>query len=209
MKRFQTDSGFTLIELLVVIAIIGMLMGVLLPAVQGVREAARRIQCKNNLKQIATATFLYTDTFERLPPGSLMAGPGEGRKLGSLPFLLPFMEESNIYDRIKSDMDLSGLVDDATAPGWNDTVAYPRVDDVARNSIRTFLCPSVPGGAALNIGGSAWSGPARQEKTQTLQQTENLPSHVNSKTKGKKPLRINRYPRWVPLALPVLRGLGN
>lgn len=70
-NRFPTAEGFTLIELLVVIAIIAVLIALLLPAVQQAREAARRSQCKNNLKQVGLAIHNYHDTFNKLPIGML------------------------------------------------------------------------------------------------------------------------------------------
>jgi prepilin-type N-terminal cleavage/methylation domain-containing protein len=93
----QQSGGFTLIELLVVIAIIGVLVGLLLPAVQKVREAANRIKCTNNVKQFALATHMYTDT-NRSVPGLWYQTTASPRETGSLFFyLLPYIEQQNIY----------------------------------------------------------------------------------------------------------------
>jgi prepilin-type N-terminal cleavage/methylation domain-containing protein len=79
MKRHLSPKrGFTLIELLVVIAIIAILIALLLPAVQQAREAARRSQCKNNMKQLGLALHNYHDTFLRFPPGMVVAGNRNG-----------------------------------------------------------------------------------------------------------------------------------
>jgi len=83
--------GFTLIELLVVIAIIAVLIALLLPAVQQAREAARRTQCKNNLKQIGLALHNYHDTHLTLPPGEV-----RGKNVSTLPLILPYLEQGNV-----------------------------------------------------------------------------------------------------------------
>lgn len=101
IERSMPRSGFTLVELLVVIAIIGVLVGLLLPAVQAAREAARRMQCSNNLKQIGLAVHNYADTHKRFPPGNITDG-----NCCSVPShtvwsvaILPFIEQGNLNAR--------------------------------------------------------------------------------------------------------------
>src|SRR5579859_1188013 len=94
----QRRAGFTLIELLVVIAIIGVLMALLLPAVQKVREAANRTKCTNNLKQLGLAVNQYENTFGKFPPGDVVgpfseAGVFNEVKHGWGGFILPFVEQ--------------------------------------------------------------------------------------------------------------------
>jgi prepilin-type N-terminal cleavage/methylation domain-containing protein/prepilin-type processing-associated H-X9-DG protein len=123
-------TGFTLVELLVVIAIIGVLVALLLPAVQAAREAARRISCNNNLKQMAVAVHNYHDTFGTFPPGSTSGHSQHTR-------ILPYIEQKNVYD----------LVNFSVSP-------TNALNDVPRNTkVATFLCPSDPDKLPLSLGG--------------------------------------------------------
>jgi prepilin-type N-terminal cleavage/methylation domain-containing protein/prepilin-type processing-associated H-X9-DG protein len=98
-------AGFTLVELLVVIAIMGVLIGLLMPAVQKVREAANRISCQNNLKQIGLAMHNYQDARLSLPPGYCASGPYVDGTTDTSPgwgwatYILPYMEQDNLYDQ--------------------------------------------------------------------------------------------------------------
>lgn len=98
----RKSRGFTLIELLVVIAIIAILIALLLPAVQQAREAARRTQCKNNLKQIGLALHNYSDVFGSFPIGVNSSFPG-GWGVSFWVGLLPYVEQGNVYSQMSFD----------------------------------------------------------------------------------------------------------
>ncbi len=140
MKRpVSLRTGFTLVELLVVIAIIGILIALLLPAVQAAREAARRAQCTNNLKQIGVALHNYHDTYKCFAPGYICEP--YGRPSGTPnsqwawgAFILPFLEQGALADQLQvGDIPLC----DALTPGG----VYDRLA-VMQNPLPAFCCPS-------------------------------------------------------------------
>jgi len=141
----RSKSAFTLIELLVVIAIIAILIGLLLPAVQKIREAANRMKCSNNLKQCSLACHNYQDTNNKLPDlyfESLAGEPVQARGTAFF-FLLPFIEQDNIWNQSTVGPYLPGVNDFiARVPQGDGTIWAP-----AARPIKAYLCPSDPTGA--------------------------------------------------------------
>ena len=103
MKPYVLRRGFTLVELLVVIAIIGVLVALLLPAVQAAREAARRMQCTNNLKQLGLAVHNYHDTHKVFPPQMMNVDASNDRRWGWGAVTLPYIEQGALYEQLKPD----------------------------------------------------------------------------------------------------------
>lgn len=174
--------GFTLIELLVVIAIIAILIALLLPAVQQAREAARRSQCKNNLKQLGLAMHNYLDTHRVLPPGYVQT-PTVHNEFTWVTFLMPYLEQQALYSKIDFTLGSGSAV-----PG---TVNH----EVTSTPLVAMQCPSDVDSKSLvagflargNYGASNGVGPLRYvgSTPSPMQRWDAGPFEVNSKTAAK------------------------
>jgi len=142
MLKRSKRGAFTLIELLVVIAIIAILIGLLLPAVQKVREAAARMSCTNNLKQIGLASHNYESSYGYLPPGM------DAEHSGSQIFLLPYMEQDNQFKIFQFNPTSFAFyyTNPANRPPstGTDTVPRPPARYGCEGNFKSFLCPSAP-----------------------------------------------------------------
>lgn len=157
-------TGFTLVELLVVIAIIGILVALLLPAVQAAREAARRMQCNNNLKQLGLALQNFHDTYKNFPTGQT---DNDIDNLGWGFYILPFMEQAPLYDQMVNTITTGGdqiVVRPGAHPGI-DSYELLRTYDAAMTPftntvLEGYLCPSnpIPNRSANGRGASHYVG---------------------------------------------------
>jgi len=127
-KKDRSRRGFTLIELLVVIAIIGVLIALLLPAVQAAREAARRAQCINNLKQLGLGLHNYHDSVGAVPMG--FAGGGGWEQWTPVIMLLPYIEQKPLFDSIN----FTGNIGSGYTGGLNSTAI--------KSTVSVYQCPS-------------------------------------------------------------------
>ncbi|QDV57227.1 DUF1559 domain-containing protein [Rosistilla oblonga] len=150
MFTSKKQRAFTLVELLVVIAIIGILVGLLLPAVQAAREAARRMQCSNNLKQLGLAMHNYHDVYLKFPPGGLEVS---GYQIGWPGRIFDFIEEGNRLDA------MNGMSPDALVKIWPyryTTAPHNGGDPIFTDPMPSFACPSSPLGDTVNA--SSYAG---------------------------------------------------
>jgi len=165
----QKRDGFTLVELLVVIAIIGILIGMLLPAVQQVREAARRVTCANNMRQMGLALHNYESAYKKFPSAGQAKRGGTGANAGQNVFfndaiqlesfaaaapsvqihLLPFIEQNNVYDLFNINFRYD--VDPSVAPN------APTNQAGAQQGIATYVCPSTGRSALVDAQGYGYT----------------------------------------------------
>lgn len=135
-RQCMEPAGFSLIELLVVVAIVGLLLAMLLPAVQAARESARRVTCANNLRQVGRALHAYHDVQQTFPPGGIEWRPGgdlSRRQLGWAVFLLRHLDQARLH----------GQVD------WSAAFDSPKNAPAAATVLACFLCPSTPRSSPL------------------------------------------------------------
>lgn len=157
-------SAFTLVELLVVIAVIGLLTALLLPAVQAAREAARRMQCQNHLKQIGIAVHTFHDAQTGLPPVGLHAV-----RPTFYMFLYPYIEQTALHERVGDD-GLYAVIGETPGPAMCNEDWFANLGpDLQRTfgSIRIYLCPSSHGTPAIKTGTQEVAGGAGGDWTQT------------------------------------------
>lgn len=141
--RTIKSKGFTLVELLVVIAIIGVLIALLLPAVQQAREAARRMSCNNNFKNLALGLHNHHDTYGKFPAGGDHTTDDARQMWGWGAHILPFIEQGSLYDQLLVSQQHLKVTLDNTA-----------LRPLTQTALQAFICPSDPGGHLMDGGKS-------------------------------------------------------
>jgi prepilin-type N-terminal cleavage/methylation domain-containing protein/prepilin-type processing-associated H-X9-DG protein len=199
--RFLTPRAFTLVELLVVIAIIGILIALLLPAVQAAREAARRSQCANNLKQISLGVLNYHDTYKLFPPGLVDPRPqppptpnftAQNGQWSWGATVLPYIEQEALYEQVNP---AKGTTCPALGSG---DVRVP----LLTKGIPTYMCPSDPGPPQNSLLGGTSAGNSFGRLNYPMSKTIALArsfAPANDKARPGVPVRIN----------DILDGLSN
>ncbi len=142
-RGLRRRLAFTMIELLVVIAIIAILIGLLVPAVQKVREAANRGSCQNNLKQLGLAMHSYHDTYKKFPRNYKQVGGNAWEALSANYFILPFLEQKPLYDQFQANL-----------TNWSFTY-----NTLMNTKLPVFLCPSSPQAPQRGSNPNGWDGP--------------------------------------------------
>ena len=205
--RHRRSPGFTLIELLVVIAIIAILIGLLLPAVQKVREAAARAKCQNNLKQLGVACHNYHDANGNLPPGRKSLGNTQGAAIATyttdpivlnqhgLIFLLPYIEQGNLYAQFNLNAATGNFMASVVfgypiSPGSqlsNPNAIASGNAALAANEVKLLLCPSDSGNKTIAPGSVHYSPDGTAGRVTAVKTCYDFIAQANG---------VNRYNWW-------------
>ncbi|QDS91467.1 hypothetical protein FF011L_01970 [Roseimaritima multifibrata] len=159
-------QAFTLVELLVVIAIIGVLVGLLLPAVQAAREAARRMQCSNNLKQLGLASHNFHDTLREFPKNYTKIGPNAWEAASANFHILPYIEQNNLYDQGQAKIMDSSLTEGQRWSFFYGTLFNTPIDG--------YKCPSALAAPRRGTHPNGWDGPGVNYGWSTGSRTETV-----------------------------------